>query len=190
MDQDERDDDRLLAAIAAGDRGAFRRLMERHVRSVLSVAHRVAGNAQDADDVAQEAFLKVWTLAPRWKPDGEARFSTWLYRVVVNLCLDRRRVRPMAALEEAGDPPDPAPGGAESAAATQRRDRLMEAMGDLPDRQRIAVALYYFAEVGGPEAARHLGLSVPALEALLVRARRALKEALERRGLKDFGDLS
>ncbi|MEO5335452.1 MAG: RNA polymerase sigma factor [Magnetospirillum sp. WYHS-4] len=186
---DQENDDALLTAIAAGDRGAFRRLMERHARPALALAQRISGNAQDADDVVQEAFLKVWAVAAGWRSGGEARFSTWLYRVVVNLCIDRRRRRPLAPLDEAGDPADPAPDGADTAAAGQRRRLLLEAMAQLPSRQRTALALYYFAEVDGPESAYHLGLTVSALEALLVRARRGLRGYLLRRGLKNFGDL-
>lgn len=191
MSQEGRDeDDDLLRAIAAGDRDSFRRLMQRHVRPVTLLAQRITGNSQDADDVVQETFLRVWRLAGDWRPDGRARFSSWLYRVAYNLCIDKRRARPMLPLDEALDCPDTGPGGLEASMETQRRAVLAQAVGELPARQREALALCYYAEISGPEAAKGLGISLPALEALLVRARRTLKDKLLRRGLKNFGDLS
>lgn len=188
--QDLGEDDSLLSAIADGNREAFRLLMNRHAPKVLALAQRITRNAQDADDVMQEAFLRVWVMAPKWRPDGGARFSTWLFRVAYNLCIDKRRARTLAPLEEAGDPPDPAPGILESAIGRQQYGLLLEAVAKLPERQKDALTLYYFAEQSGPEAARSLGISVPALEALLVRARRGLRDMLIRRGLKNFGEMS
>ncbi len=95
-------DDDLLRRVAAGDRWALQRLMDRHGRAMLALAERTTGNAADADELVQETFLKVWTMAPRWRADGGALFSTWLYRVVLNASLDLRRRRPLHALEEAG----------------------------------------------------------------------------------------
>lgn len=183
-------DDVLLQRIAKGDREAFRTLMDRHARKLLVLAQRITGNGQDADDVVQEAFLRVWRLAGDWRPDGKAQFSTWLYRVAFNLCIDRRRAKPMERLEAADEVADPAPDGAERSFVGERSALLTAAMDELPQRQREALALFYFAEITAPEAARALGVSVSAMEALLVRARRGIKDALMRRGLKNFGDLS
>lgn len=183
-------DDALLMRIADGDREAFRLLMDRHVRKLLVMAERITGSAEDANDVVQDAFLKVWRLAANWRPDGEAQFSTWIYRVAFNLCIDRKRAKPMEELDAAGEIADLSPDGADHALASERKSLLAGAMEELPLRQREALALYYFAEVSGPEAARSLGISIAAMEALLVRARRGLKDALSRRGLKNFGDLS
>ena len=182
-------DDVLLSSVAGGDRLAFRRLMERHARPMMALAQRLTGNADDADEIVQEAFLKVWTMAHRWRSDGTATFATWLYRVVLNACLDRRRRTPFASLEEAGDPADAAPCGLEQAQSRQRRRIVLDAIAELPRRQRAALWLYYFGEVTGPEAARILDLSVSALEALLVRGKRALRKSLIRRGVNGLGDL-
>ena len=89
MDSGE-SDEALMAKIAEGDRGAFHALTRRHLPRILRVAARVLGNAGDAEDVAQEAFLRVWSHADRWDPE-KARVTTWLHRIVVNLCIDRRR---------------------------------------------------------------------------------------------------
>jgi RNA polymerase sigma-70 factor (ECF subfamily) len=182
-------DDELLRGVAAGDRWALRRLMDRHGSAMLALAERTTGNAADADELVQEAFLKVWTMAPRWRADGGALFSTWLYRVVLNASLDRRRRRPLHALDEAGDLADPAAGGLELAVASQRQSVLRGALAELPERQRAALVLHYFGETSAPEAARILNLSLSAMESLLVRGKRALRQALARRGVTGLGDV-
>src|SRR5215510_15399298 len=105
-------DEDLMMRIGNGDRAAFGELVRRHLNRALAVARRVTGSRGDAEEIAQEAFLRVWSKAPTWRAaEGEfrgARFTTWLYRVVLNLCLDRKRRPVMGALEAAGDPADPA----------------------------------------------------------------------------------
>jgi RNA polymerase sigma-70 factor (ECF subfamily) len=182
-------DDDLLVRIANGDQRAFRLLMERHGRPMLALAQRVTGSSDDADEIVQECFLKVWRLAERWKVDGAATFSTWFYRVVLNACLDRKRRAPMAPLEDAGEPVDPSPDGADEAQDRQRRDIILAAVNDLPDRQRQAVWLCYFGEVSGPQAAKILDMTLSALEALLVRGRRGLKKSLSKSGIESIGDI-
>lgn len=183
-------DDTLLAAVASGDRDAFQLLMLRHGKKMLGLAERVTGNAADADEIVQEAFLATWKTAPRWDAQGRARFTTWLYRVVLNACIDRLRRPYHAPLEDAGDPIDPAPGSVERVAAAERRRLVTEALQDVPERQRKALVLAYFVEVSGTRAAQILDLSRPALDALLVRGRQALKAALSKRGITRFGDLA
>jgi len=183
-------DDELLRAIACGDRDAFRLLMARHIRPMLAMAARITHSPDDADEIVQDTFLKVWTMAERWQPDRDAKFSTWLYRVVMNASLDRRRRARSAPLEEAGDPPDTNPGGLERAMMRQREQILGEALAEMPDRQRAALSLYYFGELSAPQAAQVMKMSVSALEALLVRGKRGLRAALARRGITAFGDVS
>ena len=179
--QDKRDDE-LLALVAGGDSQAYRLLVERHGRRVLGMARRMTGNLAEAEDVAQEAFLRVWQRAGAWREQG-AQFSTWLYRVVMNLCLDRRRRKPMAPLESAGDPVDERP-NAESTVASAERSREVEgALAVLPDRQRAALVLSYYEGLSNAVAAQALEISVEALESLLVRARRALRAELATRGV-------
>lgn len=184
------DDDDLLRAIASGNRHAFARLMERHARPMLALATRVTRSVDDADEIVQETFLKVWIMAPKWQADGEAKFATWLYRVVLNACLDRGRRVPFSPLEDAGDPPDPKPAGLDMAMAAQRDSILSTAMADMPPRQREALTLYYFSDLSAPQAAEILDLSVSALEALLVRGKRSLKAMLQRQGISGIGDLT
>ena len=184
------DDDGLLRAIAGGDRAAFAQLMERHARPMLALATRVTRNPDDADEVVQDSFLKVWLMASKWQADGEAKFATWLYRVVLNACLDRGRRAPFSPLEDAGDPADPNPAGLDVAMAAQRDAVLASAMAHMPTRQREALTLYYFSDLSAPQAADILDLSVSALEALLVRGKRSLKALLQRRGIDGIGDLT
>jgi RNA polymerase sigma-70 factor (ECF subfamily) len=179
----------LLAAIGRGSHRAFHALMGRHMAFVLRLARRVVGNRDDADEVAQEAFLRVWTIAPRWRHDGDAQFKTWLYRVVVNLCLDRRRRLPALPLEVAGEPSDPAPSSLERVFAGETARLVAQALDDLPPRQRAALVLCYYAGVSAAEAAASLDISVSALESLLVRGRRALRVRLsDLGGLDSMGD--
>ena len=121
-------DEALMARIAGGDQRAFHTLAGRHAAAMLGLARRVLGNGADAEDVVQEAMLRVWTHAPRWQP--LALFRTWLTRVVVNLCLDRKRRAQWVDLEAAGEIADPAPGAAE-VAERDERDKLVAAAIDV-----------------------------------------------------------
>ena len=165
-----------MARIAGGDRAAFRVLARRHLGSVITLAGHVLGNPSDAEDVAQEAMLRVWVNAPRWKP--VARFRTWLTRVVVNLCLDRRRRARWLPLDAAGEPADPAPGAAAQLEAADAEHRLASAISRLPERQRIAVALTYSQGLSNAETADILDTSVSAVETLLSRAKATLRRVL------------
>lgn len=180
---DSEDDDTLMSRAAAGDRRAFSVLVMRHSERVRAVALRFGGNAADADDVTQQAFLAAWREAANWQR-GRARFSTWLYRVAVNRCIDlarRRRVRAWLSLDAVAEPEDQAPGAAEIAAqrselAAVRRDILA-----LPEKQRAALLLAVQAEKSTADIGETLGISPGAAEQLLVRARRALRERARER---------
>jgi RNA polymerase sigma factor, sigma-70 family len=163
--------------------------MERHGPLAMALALRMTGTHQDAEEVAQEAFLRVWSAAARWNPEGGARFTTWLYRVVMNLCLDRRRRAPMLAIDEVAEPADPGPGGLEAYGRHQAHGLVAEALAALPERQRAAVSLCYFGEISCQDAADCLEISLSALESLLVRGRRALRDHFARRGLDKMGDV-
>ena len=175
--QRDESDATLMARIAAGDRRAFDVFARRHVSKCLAAAQRVLGNLSDAEDVVQDVLLRVWDHATTWR-GTEARATTWLYRIVVNLCLDRARRKPFAPLEDAGDPHDPSPDALARLERAETKRRVGEAIGRLPERQRAALVLSYFDGLSNAEAAQVLGVSVSGLEALLVRARRALRGRL------------
>jgi RNA polymerase sigma-70 factor, ECF subfamily len=177
--EDSELDQRLMDAVAAGEEPALRRLMERHLARVLALAQRVLGDADEADDVAQEVFTRVWRTARGF--DGRrARFSTWLYRIAFNLCLDRRRGQrgQWQPLDEAL--PDSGPDPSEIEERRQGRAQLAGAMARLPVRHRAALALHYLQELSAREAGEVMGLGEKAFESLVLRARRGLREELEK----------
>jgi RNA polymerase sigma-70 factor (ECF subfamily) len=170
-------DEALLARVASGEPAAVRALVARKLPRLLSLAQRMLGESAEAEDVAQEAFVKVWKQAGSWRPGG-ARFDTWLHRVALNLCYDRLRRRREVTMETPPERPDegPAPDRGLEAADTARR--VAAAMAALPDRQREAVTLCHYQELSNIEAAELMGVSVDALESLLARGRRALRATL------------
>jgi len=167
----------LLAAYAAGDARAARTLIETHAPRALALARRMLGNSAEAEEIAQEAMLRLWRIAPEWRA-GEARISTWLYRVVANLCTDRLRKVRTQPLPEGHDPPDERPGPVAGLIEGQRVSALEHALAELPERQRVAVTLRHLEERPNPEIAEIMGLTVDAVESLQARGRRRLRDLL------------
>ncbi|WP_417317317.1 RNA polymerase sigma factor [Emcibacter sp.] len=175
------EDEELILRIGEGDRTAYKMLMERHLRLNLAFATRLLGNAHEAEDVMQEAFVRVWKHAGNWDPSRKTKFTTWFYRVVTNLCLDvKRKRRPSVDLGEAVEIEDGGLGADGILEEKQRAGRIAEALERLPDRQKAALVLCYLQGRSNREAAEVLDVSVNALEALLVRGRRKLGEILSR----------
>jgi RNA polymerase sigma-70 factor (ECF subfamily) len=167
----------LMARAAQGDGRAFRVLAERHAGRALGLARRILGNEAMAEDIVQDAFMRVWINAPRWRP--QAQFRTWLYRIVVNLCLNAKRRAgdlPLAAAEHVADP---APSADAQLQARERDRRLAAAVDALPERQRAAIVLTYQEGLGNAEVADVLDTSISGVETLLVRAKRALRAAFD-----------
>lgn len=171
-------DEALMLRVGAGDRAACRTMVDRHLAPVTALARRMLGNPADAEDVAQEVFLRVWTAARRWRP-GPARVTTWLHRVTLNLCLDRLRKKPELPLEDVAEPPDPRPDAAEGIARDETARLVAAALASLPERQRAAITLCHHQGLSNIEAAEVLGVTVEALESLLARGRRALRQKLQ-----------
>jgi RNA polymerase sigma-70 factor (ECF subfamily) len=179
--KDGRSDEELMAAIATGDQHAFARLVERHLARTVGLATRLMGSRADGEEIAQEAFSRVWSHAARWRPmggGGNARFTTWLYRIAVNLAIDRKRRAKLTPLDDVEEPLDESDDGFAQIHKRQVSDAVATAMLRLPERQRIALSLCFFDEVSNIEAGRIMGLSVGAVESLLVRARRTLRQDL------------
>jgi RNA polymerase sigma-70 factor (ECF subfamily) len=170
-------DDELVRRAGQGDAAAVQALVARKLRRVLSLAERMLGDAAEAEDVAQETFFRVWRQAPRWRP-GAARFDTWLHRVTLNLCYDRLRRRRERPTAEPPDMPDPGPAPDRGLHAADVGRRVRDALQALPPRQREAIVLCHYEEMGNIEAAGVMGVTVEALESLLSRGRRALRSAL------------
>jgi RNA polymerase sigma-70 factor (ECF subfamily) len=167
----------LVRRIADGDAAAFAMLVDRHLDRVVRLAERLMSSRADAEDVAQEVFVRVWRHAQNWK-SGNARYSTWLHRVAVNLCQDRLRKRREVDLEAVAEMPTDEPGAEQLMNRKTVARRISEALSKLPERQRIAITLCHFEGMGNKEAAEVMDVSVEALESLLARGRRALKAML------------
>lgn len=171
-------DENLIEDVAAGNRPAFEVLMRRHVKRSIAVADRILGDPGDAEDVVQEVFLQIWHHADRWRP-GEGKFTTWLYRIVVNRSLDhRRRSRPLPLDDSALDRPSADPDAEAVLSERQLARQADAAVAALPERQRTALALCFYDELTCREAAKAMNVSVSAMESLLVRARRTVRERL------------
>ena len=170
-------DEDLFAAIAKGDEIAFATVVDRFLPRLLAIGRRMLGNPIEADDVAQEAFLRVWTRSALWRPGG-AKVSTWLHRITVNLCIDRLRRRTYQPLEEAEWVPDSRADPARDAHLGEMKRAIDAALAALPGKQKAAIVLCHYEGFSGKEAAQILGISVLAVQSLLVRARASLRTAL------------
>lgn len=173
----ELSDEQLIARICKHDRAAFSCFLSRHLDAIHAYLYRLTGSRADADDLAQDTFLRVWRKANTFKP-GRATVGTWLHRIAHNLCIDEfRKQRPGAdvALDELVDP------AAEPTSDYGHRDdlaRLNVAMMELPESQRSALTLCQIQGFSNQDAADIMGIGVRALESLLARARRRLKREL------------
>jgi RNA polymerase sigma-70 factor (ECF subfamily) len=184
-------DEMLLIAYGNGDTDAARILLRRLTPVALRFAVRLmAGDRAEAEDVAQEAMLRLWKIAGQWR-QGEAKVTSWLYRVVANLVTDRQRKRRRDGppLDQIAEPPDPAPSAAEAMTEAARAAALDAALGQLPDRQRQAVVLRHIEGLGNPEIAAIMDIGVEAVESLTARGKRALAAILAgRREELGYGD--
>jgi len=182
-------DAELVARVGAEEPGAVREMVARKLPRLLALATRMLGDREEANDVAQEAFVRIWKEASRWQ-QGPARFDTWLHRVALNLCYDRLRSgsrsgsssvssagsrRERGMTDDIPEAVDPAPLPDERMSESERNERIKAALAALPARQREALVLQYYQELSNVEAAQLMGISVDALESLLSRARRNLR---------------
>ena len=174
----KQDDNVLLVAFAKGDRSAAQQLTERLMPKIYSHAYYRLGNIADAEDVTQEAFLKLWKIAPNWKHE-KAKVSTWLYRVVYNLCKDRYRRATLENLSSAQEATHGTQSPTDKIDAQYRQKALYDAMSTLPENQRLAIQLRHIDELSNPEIAEVMELSVEAVESLTARGKRKLIEILQ-----------
>lgn len=170
-------DDALLVLYANGDPAAARTLAGRLGPRAYAFAVRMLRDRAEAEDVAQEAMLRLWRIAPDWR-QGEAKVSTWLYRVVSNLCTDRLRRRPQVSIEAVAEPEDGRPPVDQAMMEASRLRALDDALATLPERQRQAVVLRHIEGLANPEIAAVMEIGVEAVESLTARGKRALAAAL------------
>jgi RNA polymerase sigma-70 factor (ECF subfamily) len=169
------DDDALMLQVGRGDPHAYRQLSDRYLASIVRYATRMLGHQAEAEDVAQETFLRLWRDAGRYESRGH-KPSTWLYRIAHNLCIDRLRQR----RPESAAPDDELASDRTSAPLIARElsEHVSAALASLPERQRAAIALVHYEEKSLEEAGLVLGCAASAVESLLARGRRSLREQL------------
>ncbi len=187
MAQSAQHEELLIRRAAQGDAVAFDRLVELYSPRVYSLAYRLVDNPDDAQDIAQESFIRVYHALPRYK--GEAAFSTWLYRIVTNACYDelkRRRRRPQPFTERENDDDDSRaealPGGESPEDAALRRERqqaVQQAITTLPEHFRMVLVLYDLQGCSYQEIADILRQNVGTVKSRLNRARNLLREKLQ-----------
>jgi RNA polymerase sigma-70 factor (ECF subfamily) len=173
------EDSELLDKLAAGDEAAFRMLVERHIDRAYAIALRIVGNAADAEDVVQDTMLKIWSHRGRWQ-HGRAKFSTWLYRVISNRCIDLRRKPRNENVETVPEIADGQPGAVEIIERNELNGMLELAMQRLPEQQRIAVIFSYHESMSNGEIAEVMDTTVAAVESLLKRGRQQLRQLLRK----------
>lgn len=179
----------LMARIVGGSDDAFEILVNRHQTSVLNLIYRFIGDRTQAKDLAQEVFIRVWQAAKTYKP--EAKFTTWLYRITTNLCLNelkstrRKKWFSFNRSDEDGEHTfeetlaDSGPSAEDLLLEKERSRQISDALQSLPDNQRMAMVLKRYDDLSYVEIAQIIGCSVSAVESLLVRAKRSLQEKMK-----------
>lgn len=167
-------DESLVARIGKGDHQAFAHIVQRHSGLFYSAAYRMCGNAEEAEEIVQDAFLKLWDRPDAYRPDKGAKFTTWFYRVVTNLAIDaQRRKKPQAGADALDFMADQTPLADEVLDECDRQAALEGAIQNLPERQKAALNLCFYEGLSNKDAAEVLEVSVKGLESLLMRAKAA-----------------
>ena len=175
----DKEDHELLALIQNGSGQAFAQLVERHTERFYRLAFRYLQSRAAAEDVVQDGFLKLWENPALWQPERNSKFTTWFYRVVVNLCLDRRKRKTAVAFDEESEFADDRPAVDEMLMQAQEQKILEREIAALPERQRTALNLCFDEGLSNQEAAEIMGVNLKALQSLIMRAKTTLKERMK-----------
>jgi len=176
MDLEKLDDETLVEHIQGGRHDAFTEIVRRHTNRFYRIAYRMLFNKSNAEDVVQEAFLRLWERPYMWNRNSGTKFTTWFYKVVTNLCLDMNRKKEALPLPgdlqfaDDGDGPDA------SIEKTQEKALLNTFIQQLPERQQLALNLCFYEGLSNQEAADIIGVNLKALQSLLMRAKTTLKD--------------
>ncbi len=181
---DEMTDESLMERVQRGDHEAFSVLVFRHTKRFYAAAYRVCSHADDAEDIVQDAFLKLWNRPEIWDSSSAAKFTTWFYRVVTNQAIDvMRRRKKTCGLPETDYIADDRDGQDTQLERSERDDILESAIQALPERQKLALNLCFYEGLSNKDAAEVLGVGVKAVESLLMRAKSGLRDMIGRNGL-------
>ncbi len=173
------DEHSLVSRVKQGDRNAFAGIVQRHQRAVFNAAYRMLGSARDAEDAAQETFLRAWQFFDRF--DSNRPLAPWLKRIAVNVCINRlEALKPASGLDEETDPaPDPNPGPEAQTVTRDRDQRIRFELSRLPPRYRIVIELRHFQELSYEQIAEELKRPLSDVKSDLFRARKLLAERLK-----------
>ena len=181
------DDESLMLLIQKQDHEAFTLLVERHTGRFYAAAFRMLGNEMQSEDIVQDAFLKIWNKPTLWKKGKGAKFTTWFYRIITNMCIDviRKKKREVSG-EVVESLSDQRKTQQQVMEDRQREEGLESAIQALPEKQKAALNLCFYEGLSNKEAADIMGVGVKALESLLMRAKAGVKDQLARKGLLEI----
>jgi len=169
-------DKQLMQAVAAGDPEAFREIILRHQRVAWNTAYRFLRDPMEAEDIVQETFVRILEAAPRYQPN--AKFRTYLYRILTRLCIDHARKKRPLLVDSIADLAHSAPGPLEDLIFDEREAEVHAHLDVLPPNQKAAIILKHFEGLSYAEISQVMGISQKAVERLLSRARRTLQSRL------------
>jgi RNA polymerase sigma-70 factor, ECF subfamily len=175
----DKEDHELLALIQDGSGQAFAALVERHTERFYRLAFRYLQSKEAAEDVVQDAFLKLWENPALWQPERNSKFTTWFYRIVVNLCLDQRKKKRPDPLNDPDVITDDREPVDETMMRAQEQKMVEKEIAALPERQRAALNLCFDEGLTNQEAADVMGINLKALQSLIMRAKTTLKERMK-----------
>jgi len=175
------DDQKLIQSIAQGDQAAFSQLIALYSKPLFALGYRMGYEQNQAEDLVQETLIKLWKHAEKWDETKGAAISTWLYRVMTNACLDDKRKKRMLALDNIAEPEDKQADAIQKLQQKELKQQMDQLLEKLPERQRAALILFHYEGFKQSEIADILETSVKSVESLLIRAKKQLRAALERK---------
>ena len=175
----DKEDHELLALVQDGSGQAFAVLVERHAQRFYRLAFRYLQNREAAEDVVQDSFLKLWENPSLWQPDRNSKFTTWFYRIVVNLCLDQLKRKKPEALDDDSLVTDDHEPVDKMIMREQEQKMVEKEIAVIPERQRTALNLCFDEGLTNQEAADVMGVNLKALQSLIMRAKTTLKERMK-----------